>query len=170
MSMRFSRQEHWSGLPFPSAGDLPVPGTEPRSPALQAHSLPTELPKKPLQNIKAVFFPNDLVNIRTGIQKGFRCYKALKILFTGVFFFYYYNMFIIIILVVVSSLSHVWLKIPRCSLPGSSVHGLPQAGILEWVAISFSRVFSWPRDRTWPSFITGRFLTYWATRKPQLSF
>ena len=35
-SMGFSRQEHWSGLPFPSPGDLPDPGTEPRSPALQA--------------------------------------------------------------------------------------------------------------------------------------
>ena len=47
LSMRFSRQEHWSGLPFPSPGDLPVPGIEPRSPELQADSLLTELPKKP---------------------------------------------------------------------------------------------------------------------------
>ena len=37
------RQEYWSGLPFPSPGDLPDPGIEPRSPALQADSLPTEL-------------------------------------------------------------------------------------------------------------------------------
>ena len=43
LSMGFSRQEYWSGLPFPSAGDLPNPGIEPRSPALQADSLPTEL-------------------------------------------------------------------------------------------------------------------------------
>ena len=42
LSMGFSRQEYWSGLPFPSAGDLPNPGTEPRSPALQADSLPTD--------------------------------------------------------------------------------------------------------------------------------
>ena len=41
--MRFSRQEYWSGLPFPSPGDLPNPGIEPRSLALQADSLPTEL-------------------------------------------------------------------------------------------------------------------------------
>ena len=41
--MEFSRQELWSGLPFPSPGDLPNPGTEPGSPALQADSLPTEL-------------------------------------------------------------------------------------------------------------------------------
>ena len=40
LSMGRSRQEHWSGLPFPSLGDLPDPGIEPESPALQAESLP----------------------------------------------------------------------------------------------------------------------------------
>jgi len=44
--MGFSREEHWSGLPFPSPEDLPNPGTEPRSPALQVDSLPTELQGK----------------------------------------------------------------------------------------------------------------------------
>ena len=43
LSMGFSRQEYWSGLPFPSPGDLPDPGNKPRSPALQTDSLPTEL-------------------------------------------------------------------------------------------------------------------------------
>ena len=43
LSMGFSRQEYWSGLLFPSPGDLPNPESEPRSPALQADSLPTEL-------------------------------------------------------------------------------------------------------------------------------
>ena len=42
LSMGFSKQEYWSGLPFPSPGDLPEPGIEPRSPALQADSLPSE--------------------------------------------------------------------------------------------------------------------------------
>ena len=42
LSMEFSMQEYWSGLPFPSPGDLPNPGIEPRSPALQADSLLTE--------------------------------------------------------------------------------------------------------------------------------
>ena len=41
LSMGFSRQEYWSGLPFPSPGDLPDPGIEPGSPALHADSLPT---------------------------------------------------------------------------------------------------------------------------------
>ena len=40
--MEFSRQEYWSGLPFPSPGDLPDPGIKPRSPALQVDSLPSE--------------------------------------------------------------------------------------------------------------------------------
>ena len=43
----FSRQEHWSGLPCPPPGYLPNPGIKPRSPTLQADSLPTELPGKP---------------------------------------------------------------------------------------------------------------------------
>ena len=43
-SMEFSRQKYWSGLPFPSPRDLPNPGTEPRSPALQADTSPSELP------------------------------------------------------------------------------------------------------------------------------
>ena len=47
LSMGFSRQEYWSGLPFPSPGYLPNPGIEPWSHALQADSLPTELPGKP---------------------------------------------------------------------------------------------------------------------------
>ena len=45
--MEFSRQEYWSGLPFPSPGDLPDPGIEPGSPALQVDSLPSEPPGKP---------------------------------------------------------------------------------------------------------------------------
>ena len=43
LSLEFSRQEYWSELPFPSPGDLPNPGVKPRSPALQADSLPNEL-------------------------------------------------------------------------------------------------------------------------------
>ena len=52
-----------------------------------------------------------------------------------------------------------------CSPPGSSVHGILQVRILEWVTIPFSRGSSWPRDRTWVSCIAGRFFTIWATRR-----
>ena len=47
LSMGCSRQEYWSGLPFPSPGDLPNPGIEPKSPTLQVDSLPYEPPGKP---------------------------------------------------------------------------------------------------------------------------
>ena len=46
LSVGFSREEYWSGLPFLSPGDLPDPGIEPRSPTLQADSLPSEEKKK----------------------------------------------------------------------------------------------------------------------------
>ena len=46
-SIGFSRQEYWSGLPFPSPGDLPDPGISPGSPALQADALTSEPPGKP---------------------------------------------------------------------------------------------------------------------------
>ena len=49
-----------------------------------------------------------------------------------------------------------------CSPPGSSVHTILQARILEWVAISFSRGSSWPRGQTWVSCIARQILYYWA--------
>ena len=53
-------------------------------------------------------------------------------------------------------------------LPGSSVRGIPQARILEWVAIPFSKASSWPRDRTWASCVTaGRCFPVWAAREAQ---
>ena len=51
LSMGFPRQECWSGLPYPPPGDLPDPGVEPGSPALQAVSLPTDLPGKPVKRL-----------------------------------------------------------------------------------------------------------------------
>ena len=56
-SMGFSSQEYWSGLPFPSPGDLPDPGIEPGSPALQADALPSEPPGK-LYNTQNTFKMN----------------------------------------------------------------------------------------------------------------
>ena len=51
-----------------------------------------------------------------------------------------------------------------CSLPGSSIHEILHVRILEWVAISFFRVSSQPRDQTQVSCIAGGFFTFWATR------
>ena len=54
-----------------------------------------------------------------------------------------------------------------CTLPGSSVHGIFQARVLKWAAISFSRGTSRPRDQTQVSCIVGRRFTVWATREAQ---
>ena len=56
-----------------------------------------------------------------------------------------------------------------CSLPGSSVHGIFQATVLEWIAISFSRGSSQPRNRTRVSHIVDRRFTIWATREVLIS-
>ena len=57
-SLGFSRQEYWSGLPFPSPGHLPDPGIEPRSPALQADALTSEPPGKP--NLDSILKSRDI--------------------------------------------------------------------------------------------------------------
>ena len=56
-----------------------------------------------------------------------------------------------------------------CSLPSSSVHGVSQARILEWVAISISRGSFWPRDQTYISCIGRQILYHWATREAPIT-
>ena len=70
--MEFSRQEwkwiaNWSGLPFPSPGDLPNPGIKPRSPALQTDALPSEPPGKPL-NAEYIMWNAGLDEAQAGIK------------------------------------------------------------------------------------------------------
>ena len=60
-SMEFSRQEYWSGLPFPSPRDLPDPGIEPRSPTLQADPLPSEPPGNPMTNLNSILKSRDVI-------------------------------------------------------------------------------------------------------------
>ena len=99
LSMGFSRQEYWSGLPFPSPEDLPDLGIEPGSSALQADSLPTELQGKPFSVLAVAA-------------------KSLQLCLT--------------------------LCDPiDGSPPGSSVPGILQARILEWVAISNNSLISY---------------------------
>ena len=56
LSMAFSRQEYWSGVPFPSPGDPPNPGIEPRSPALRADALLSDPPRKPSDYSFLIYF------------------------------------------------------------------------------------------------------------------
>ena len=72
LSVQFSKQEDWSELPFPSPGDLPDPGVKPKSPALQADSLPTE-PPGGSRSQSACLFP-----LSGWPQDHFRPYVALK--------------------------------------------------------------------------------------------
>ena len=68
-------------------------------------------------------------------------------------------------------LSCVWLcDLLDCRPAGSSLYGILQARILEWVAIPFSRGSSWPRDQTQVFHISGRFFTIWATREAPPQF
>ena len=113
LSMGFSRQEHWHGLPFPSPGGLPKPGIKSVSPALAGGFFTTKGEGEVAQSCLTLWDPMD------------------------------------------------------CSLPGSSVHGLFQARVLEWVAISFSRGSSRPKDRIWVFHIPGRSFNLLATREAQ---
>ena len=63
LSMGFSRQEYWSGLPFPSPGDLPNPGIKPGSPALQADASSSEPPGKPQAYAQAMLISLDMLHL-----------------------------------------------------------------------------------------------------------
>ena len=90
----FSRQEYWSGLPFPSPGDLPNPGIKPRSPALQADALSFEPPGKstqpsqqpgqqnPFKTLVDIFF--QLVwHPSMAVKNGSATYDSANILFSN---------------------------------------------------------------------------------------
>ena len=71
--MEFSRQEYWSGLPFPSPGDLPNPGIKPSSSALQADSLPSEnvyLVVKYMSSIQS--YPENIFKLINAIKPGIK--------------------------------------------------------------------------------------------------
>ena len=118
LSMGFSRQEYWSGLPLPSPGDLPSPGIEPGLPHCR----------------QTLYYLS-----HQGSSKWNRSVMS-------------------------NSLCPM-----NCRPPGSSVHGIFQARVLEWVTISFSRGSSLPRDRTQVSHIVSRHLTVWATKQVKWS-
>ena len=116
LSMGFPRQESWSGLPFPSVGDLPDPGIKSTSPVLAGGFFTVKWSRKPKTHYAAAAAAKSLQSCPT-------------------------------------------LCNPMdCSPLGSSVHGILQARILEWVAISSSRGSSRPRDGTRVSCIGRRVL------------
>ena len=130
--MGFSRQEYSSGLPFPSTGDFPNPGTEPRSPILQVDSLPSEPPGKPRGLLSQ---PQIILAFPSG------AFSSGPASFPFV------------------TLRHSYGHQHFCHAP------IFQAIVLEWIAISFSRGFSQPRDWTQVYRIVDRRFTIWATRE-----
>ena len=84
LSMGFSRQEHWSGLPFPSPGDLPNPRTEPSSPTLAGRFFTTEPPGKPLPlwyfGINTSFSVDIHMSTHwVSLSTGLRCYYYCQV-------------------------------------------------------------------------------------------
>ena len=76
--MEFSRPDYWSGQPFPSPGDLPNPGIEPRSPALQVDSLPAEPQGKPHVVVDTLFEKARQVHTEGYATSGNIWTKAIK--------------------------------------------------------------------------------------------
>ena len=120
LSIGFLRQESWSGLPFLSRKNLPDPGIEPASLALQADSLLSE----PLGKLSMV------------------CFIMYIILILSYFLFFYLHIYAYI------AAKSFQLCLTLCdpidgSPPGSAISGILQARTLEWVAISFSNAWKW---------------------------
>ena len=165
-SMGFSRPEYGSGWPFPSLGDLPNPGIDPG--LLYCRRILYQLSHQGSPRIlEWVVYPFSSRSSQPRNQTGVSCIagrfftnwairKAQYILWTSLW---------------KKNESEIAQSCPTlcdpidCSLPGSSIQGIFQARVLEWVAISFSRGSSWPRDRTRVSHIVGRRFTVWATRE-----
>ena len=122
------------GDPFPSSGDLPNPGIEPRSPALQPDALPSAPPGKPVhtQLVPCLLlsgFPYSLDHSFSQVGTPSAKVKSAQSCLT------------------------------LCNPMDYTVHGFPKVRILEWVVFPFSRGSSQPRDQTQVSCIAGGFFT-----------
>ena len=143
--MGFSRQEYWSGLPFPTPGDLPNPGIEPMSPASSALAggfLTNESPRKPNNTAKSLQSCPTLCNPLDGSPPGSPISGILQariLEWVAISFSYMWKWNMKVKLESEVAQSCLTLSNPMdCSLPGSSVHGILQARVLEWSAIAFS--------------------------------
>ena len=140
LSIGFPKQEDWNGLLLPFLGYLTNLGIKPLFPTLPM-SLALQANSLPLSHQGSLY-------IHT-----------------------YIHTCILLCVCVCVLVTQSWLAI--CdpmdrSLPGSSVHEILQARILEWVTIPFSRGSSWPRDKTWFSSNEDRFFIIWATWKTHM--
>ena len=138
LSLRFPRQEYWSGLPFPPPGDLPDSGTEPASPALAGRFFTAELVGSMLLLLLSRFS-----HVRLCATSQTAAHQAPPSLgFSRQE--YWSGLHFLLQCVKVKSESEVAQLCPTlcnlmdCSLRGSSVHGILQARVLEWGACAFA--------------------------------
>ena len=148
--MGFSRQGYWNGLPFPSSGNFPVPGIEPKSPALAGRFFTTEPSWSP-------------------------CFIRKQTQWSKVRFSVTFHTICKLVLACVCAQSLQLYPTLRdsidCSPPGSSVHVISQTSILECIAIYSSKGPAPPRDQTlvsWVSCFVGGFFTTEALGKPMI--
>ena len=145
--MEFSRPEYWSGYSFPSPGHLPNPAIKPRSPTLQADSLPVELQEKPKNTGVGSLFLLLTQESNWSLQ---HCRQILyQLSYEGSPQF----------LPAAAAAKSLQSCPTLCDPMGYTVYGILQARILEWVAFLFSRGSSQPRDQTQVSCTASRFFT-----------
>ena len=145
-------QEYWNGYPIPSPVDLPDPGIELRSPALQADSLPTELSGKSPKSKYSIQLSSVAQSCLTlcspwnspGQNTGLGSLSLLQRIFPT---------------------QGSNLGLPHCRQILYQLSNQGSLKILEWVAYTFSRGSSWTRNQTRVSCIAGGFFTNWATRE-----
>ena len=138
LSMDFSKQEYWSGLSIPSPGDFPTQGSNPGLP--HCRRILYCLSHQGRSILAQLSFRKPL-QISTYKEKKLKKWCCC----------------------LVTKSCPTLCNSMDCSPLGSSVHGILQARILEWVAIPFTRASSWPRDWTQVCCITGRFFNVWAS-------
>ena len=159
--------KNWTGLPFPSPGDLPNPWIQFPSPALAGRFLTTELPGKQIQAQEKL---NDRIKCRLVVTVGkvlprrgqsgaldvsacymtvFTLWNSSSCVLRNYVLFYVYGLVTMCWMREKSLQSCLTLcNTINCSLPSSSVHGILQARTLEWVAMPSSRGSSWPGNQT----------------------
>ena len=138
-------------MPCPPPGDLPDPGIEPRSPALWADSLPSEPPGKPYTDKSDLKGTAGSACLKTSLPLSPGCLHLLMLMPTGCRSPRGRATLHSVGLCVRAKSLQLCLTLCNpmdCSPPGSSVHGVLQARILEWVAMPSSSRSSQPRDQT----------------------
>ena len=158
LSMGVSRQEYWNALPYLPPGDLPNPGLKPAVSYVSCIGRQVLYHYSHLGSLLChLEYYLTSVNFSSLICKRETIPQIISPLQKPLYKLCF----------MCQMLSHLCDPMD-CSLPGSSVHEILQARILEQVAISFSRGPSWPRDGTQVSCSAGKFFTVWTTREVQM--